>query len=149
MVYQDKIWVLLIILACLFMGCTNGEPTSPTTEFDESVLSDVSYNFVGLDQKEAVVILGQLNFSEVENLNISGTWNLETWGEQPQFSHLPANGSFSGFIHGQLGIINIDLPETEEFLGLIVEGVRENKLVGSLRLFPESEFSGRFEAIER
>lgn len=138
----------MALLTFLIIACDSKDLSAPTA-FNENDLSNVSYHFVGLNSKETVVILGQLNFSELEEFNISGTWSLETWGEQPQFPGLPADGTFSGVIHGELAIINFDLPETKEFLGLVVEGFRENKLVGTLRLLPESKFSSRFEAIRQ
>lgn len=145
---QKECFLSFALMTFLLIGCKSDEIVVPTA-FNENDLSNVSYNFVGLDQEETVVILGQLNFAEIEGLNISGKWGLETWGEQPQFPHLPAEGAFKGFIHSDVAIINIDLPETEAFLGLVVEGFSENRLVGTLRLLPESKFSGRFEAIRK
>lgn len=149
MIYPKKMCMLpVVLMTFLTVGC-GGAGVVPPTAFTVNDLSNASYNFVGLDDKETVVLLGQLNFAEVEESNISGTWSLETWGEQPHFSYLPADGTFSGFIHGQTAIITIDFPQTSESLGLVVEGFRESKLVGTLRLLPKSEFSGRFEAIRK
>lgn len=149
MIYKNKMCFLSVVLmTLLIIACDSEDLTAPTV-FNESDFSSVSYAFVGLNQNDIVVILGQLTFAKLEELYITGTWHLETWGEQPQFPHLPADGTLSGTIHGDLAIINIDLPETEEFIGLLSEGFREDKLVGTLTVHPDSKFRGRFEAIRK
>lgn len=141
---------LYTLCVCLFIlvagGCDSAEVAEAPT-FAEDALSNTTYNVVVLDEHDAVILLGELAFGERQENAVSGSWQLSPWGEQASFAALPGDGSFTGLIHGQAAIVQIALPETEATLGLIIEGVLDDRLVGSLRLLPGSEFEGRFEAI--
>lgn len=138
----------LSLLLVLGGGCDSVEPPAPPV-LAKDALSNATYNFVGLDQSESVVLLGKLDFSEREEGALSGSWELTPWGEQEHFTSLPGTGSFTGLIHGDVAVIQISLSEIGESLGLVVEGLHEDRLVGSLTLLPDSRFEGRFEAIAR
>ena len=57
-------------------------------------------------------------------------------------------GSFSGFMFGDEAIIEIDLPASDNSLGIVIEGILNDKLVGRISLLPSLEFDGNFEAIK-
>lgn len=139
--------ILLLPTVLVGIACDSAEPPRAVV-FSADALSDISYHFVGLDGTEAVVLLGTLSFAESEGGTLAGSWQLAPWGEQEPFAALPGGGSFTGFIHGDRAILRIEWPGTDTSLGLVVEGLRDDRLVGSLILQPGMQFEGRFEAIE-
>jgi hypothetical protein len=150
--------VLLVFLAYFASSCEQKSEILSPAPVNFSELGQTSYAVIARDQNNTPVLLGVLGFDSITEDEITGHWRFETWGKQRYFSTLPLNannefpevadlGTFQGLIWGDQAILKIQVPETENSLGLILEGRLDNTLVGTISLLPEKQFDGRFEAL--
>ena len=156
---KSKISKYIVILIVLFISCSDDKQPIEPTSFTIDDISNTSYRIVAKNDNDSVILLGRLNFNQIEDNEITGTWNLETWGKNSLFPTLAINegkqfptsaniGTFSGFISGNIAILEINLPSVDNSLGIVIKGILNEKLIGKITLLPNKEFDGSFEAIK-
>jgi hypothetical protein len=155
---QGKIVQVFFLLSVFIFSCSHDkQPVAPTL-FSIEDISNTSYNIIAKNDAGTVILLGHIHFTQSESDQISGTWNLETWGKNSLFPTLPVNegkkfpddkslGTFTGYVFGEQAIVKLSLPSSDNSLGMIVKGTSNGKLVGKITLLPGKEFDGNFEAI--
>ena len=151
------IFFLLTAFLCL-CACEKVVVTESKNGITASTLPGTGYGVVVLSENGSLILLGHLLFDEIQGDNISGRWCMETWGEQPAFSTLPVNTgegfpdavdleSYTGQVFGDMIIIKLYLPDSEESLGIVIEEQIDEELFGTATLLPNKAFQGSIKAI--
>ena len=152
--------ILLILTAFLcLLGCDKNVMDENNNGVIVSTLSGKGYGVVVFSENGSLVLLGHLLFDEIQGDTISGRWCMETWGEQPAFPTLPVNTgvgfpdaveleNYTSLIFGDMIIINLHLPDTEETLGIVIDKQIDEELFGTATLLPGKAFQGTIKAIQ-
>lgn len=155
----QSIRIYLLLTAFLSMcSCEKDGVTDSKNGVTISTLPGTSYGVAVLNDKGSVTLLGHLLFDDIQGDNITGRWYMETWGEQPVFSMLTVNTgeafpdtaelkSYTGMVFGDIIIITLHLPDSEESLGIVIEEQTGEELFGTVTLLPNKEFQGSIKAI--
>jgi hypothetical protein len=148
----------LLLLAATGWGCRTQNPAEDANGVVVSELPGTSYGVAILDNHGLVTLLGKLRFDSVSDDTITGTWLLETWGEQPGFPGLIVNtgeqfpdgppvSTFSGQVFGDAVILRLPMPQGDRVLGIFIDRQDGTRLFGSVDTLPDQEFSGSIEAL--
>ncbi|MFC1650024.1 hypothetical protein ACFL2X_00490 [Candidatus Latescibacterota bacterium] len=150
--------LLIISIAVFMFACDDNGFTENKDGVVAETLHGKDYGVVVYSDSNPLVLMGHLSFQDIDGDIISGGWYMEAWGEQPHFSTLPVNmgeefpgndklEAFTGQIFGDMIIINLDLPGSEESLGIVLERQDGDELFGSATLLPDKAFDGKFKAL--
>jgi hypothetical protein len=146
-------WVGALVVLVAAAGCGGspvtgtGNPFVQTTPLAGGELSGTSYNVVIKDAGETVLMLGSVDFTDQVGDSVSGTWSLEPWGDASRTAVSPGAGTLAGRLVGGQAIVQLKPGSGTESMGLLVEGFRAGRMVGTATILPAKNFDGRFEAI--
>lgn len=149
--------ILILVVTAFILSCETNDPNDEISQWSPDELSGQSLAVIAKD-KNKNILFGVMQFEPFKNNTVSGKWRFETWGEQKLFKTLPVNmgdafpetadlGLFTGIIHGNILIINIELEDGDSSLGVIINGKDNDMIKGRISLLPDKEFDGIFEAV--
>lgn len=136
----------LLVLASISFGCSSRQQVLAPQPLDPSTLSGGTFNVVAKNPDESVILLGQLHLGPIVGNAIGGTWDLRQWSGS-NIPGLPGRGSVSGSVFGRAAILQLDLPGTEQTLGIVVDRLVNGRVSGTISLLPSRSFRGSLEAI--
>ena len=136
----------LVFLASLSFGCSGRQQVLAPQPLDPTTLAGGTFNVVAKSADESVILLGQLHMGPIVGTAIGGTWELRQWSGS-SIPGLPGKGSVNGSVFGRAALLQLDLPGTEETLGIVVDRLVDGRISGTISLLPSRSFRGSLEAI--
>jgi hypothetical protein len=136
-----------IALALLIsLGCSSREQVLAPQPLDPTMLAGGTFNVVGKNASESIILLGQLHLGPIVGTSIGGTWELRQWTGNG-IPGLPGRGSVTGSVFGRAALLQLDLSGTEQSLGIVVDRLVDDRITGTISLLPSRSFRGTIEAI--
>ena len=136
----------LVFLTSLTLGCSSHQQVLAPQPLDPSTLSGGTFNVVAKSPDQSVVLLGQLHMGPIVGTAMGGTWELRQRSGH-SIPGLPGKGSVTGSVFGRAALLQLDLPGTDETLGIVVDRLVNGRISGTISLLPSRSFRGSLEAI--
>jgi hypothetical protein len=94
-----------IALALLIsLGCSSREQVLAPQPLDPTMLAGGTFNVVGKNASESIILLGQLHLGPIVGTSIGGTWELRQWTGNG-IPGLPGRGSVTGSVFGRAALL--------------------------------------------
>jgi hypothetical protein len=136
----------LVYLASLSLDCSSHQQVPAPQLLDPTTLSGGTFNVVAKNADQSVILMGQLHMGPIVGTAIGGTWELRQW-RGSSIPGLPGRGSVTGSVFGRAALLQLDLPGTEQALGIVVDRLVNGRISGTISLLPSRSFRGSLEAI--
>jgi hypothetical protein len=136
----------LAFLTLLTLSCSSREQVLAPQPLDPAKLAGGTFDVVAKNTDESIILLGQLHLGPIVGTAIGGTWELRQWSGS-DIPGLPGRGSVTGSVFGRAAILQLDLPGTQQSLGIVVDRLVNERIAGTISLLPSRSFRGSIEAI--
>jgi hypothetical protein len=135
----------LVFLASVSLGCSSRQQVMAPQPLDPTTLSGGTFNVVAKSPDESVILMGQLHLGPIVGTAIGGTWELRQQSGS-SIPGLPGRGSVTGSVFGRAALLQLELPGTNEALGIVVDRMVNGRISGTISLLPSRSFRGSLEA---
>ena len=143
---RSRIVSSLAFVALLLLGCSSRERVLAPQPLDPAKIAGGTFDVIGHDVSGDVVLRGQIHLGPIVGTAIGGTWQLGRWSGSP-IAGLPGRGSLRGEVFGRAMMLQLQLPQNAETVGIMVDRTMNGRVTGTISLLPSRRLRGALEVL--